>query len=448
MTGPLAGLTVPATGGQTVWLGQGAKSEAIIGNAQGTAFLRVDFYGVPLFLSTSEVIDLDAPLSARSFDVRPHFLSAVPVVCYIKSAFAETCWQHPEPGACVVLDDPLLRPRYGFLDYERMLGLMERLDFSTNVAFIPWNRNRSSGDTVRLFREHPGRFSLSVHGCDHTRGEYGSRDRNWLAWKSRQSLARMADLRRRTELPFDQVMVFPQGVFSETAMAVLKTEAFIGAVNSEVISADPEPRSITIGEFWDVAVMSYSDFPIFTRRYPWAGVENFAFDILLGKPCLVNIHHNDCHDDYHCVTECITQLNRLNARLHWTNLTDVVRRSYRLRALPSGGMEAEIYGNEARLENSAAEKKLFRVSKRESAPGGIREILADGRPVKWTSTGKGVSFEIELEPHGSSVVRLVYREVPVNGSPVESLYYRMHVRARRYMSEWRDNVLRRKAYSE
>ena len=80
-------------------------------------------------------------------------------------------------------------------------------------------------------------------------------------------------------------------------MAVLKRGDFIGTVNSEVISTDPQPRPITIADYWNVAVMNYSDFPIFTRRYPWAGVENFAFDILLGKPCLVVVHHNDCHDD-------------------------------------------------------------------------------------------------------------------------------------------------------
>ena len=62
-------------------------------------------------------------------------------------------------------------------------------------------------------------------------------------------------------------MVFPQGVFSEAAMSALKHTDLIGAVNNDTISADPQPRAITISELWDIAVMGYGNFPIFTRRY-------------------------------------------------------------------------------------------------------------------------------------------------------------------------------------
>ena len=49
--------------------------------------------------------------------------------------------------------------------------------------------------------------------------------------------------------------------------------------------------------------MRYSSFPIFTRRYPWEGIENFAFDILLGKPALIVIHHDYCSDGYDRLTD-------------------------------------------------------------------------------------------------------------------------------------------------
>ena len=51
-------------------------------------------------------------------------------------------------------------------------------------------------------------------------------------------------------------------------MSALKRTDLIASVNNDIISADPRPRAITISDVWDIAVMRYSNFPIFTRRYP------------------------------------------------------------------------------------------------------------------------------------------------------------------------------------
>jgi hypothetical protein len=44
----------------------------------------------------------------------------------------------------LVIDDPLLKPRYGFLKFLPFLRLMQRHDFATSIAFIPWNWRRSA----------------------------------------------------------------------------------------------------------------------------------------------------------------------------------------------------------------------------------------------------------------------------------------------------------------
>ncbi|MDR3458978.1 MAG: hypothetical protein P4N60_16140 [Verrucomicrobiae bacterium] len=426
----------------------GTSAVKIISSANGAVFVRTEFHDVPVFLSTGDLIDVDAPLAGRVFDVRPHFLSAVPVVLYVKWAFADACWQPAETPACLVIDDPLLRRRYGFLNYQHLLNLMERVNFSTSIAFIPWNWNRSARKTVRLFQAHPERFSLSIHGCDHTGGEYGSRNRDRLAWKSRQAVQRMARHRAKTGVPHDHVMVFPQGVFSGAAMAALKQEEFIGVVNSEVISADPPARPVTVADYWDVAVMNYSDFPIFTRRYPWAGVENFAFDILLGKPCLVVVHHNDCHDGCRHVVAFMEKLNGLNAKLRWTNLAEVIRRSFRQREISPGIMAVEMYGSEVRVENLSAEKKLFRFSKRESAPAAIREIRVSGQAVNWSAAAGRVAFEFWLAPGESRTVTISFKEHAGDGFAGESLRYRVKAMVRRYLCEVRDNYIMRKSFSQ
>ncbi len=143
----------------------------IISLGHGAVFLKFEYKGVPVFLSTSrKIIDLAAELTTQNFDVREHFLSAVPLVLYIKWAFAETCWNAPESNACLIIDDPLLKPTHGFIDFQELLSLMKRHKFSTNIAFIPWNWRRSAPEVVRLFKENPGDVTRSrstaaiIHG--------------------------------------------------------------------------------------------------------------------------------------------------------------------------------------------------------------------------------------------------------------------------------------------
>src|SRR5437667_7156501 len=187
----------------------------IISLGHGAIFLKLEYKGVPIFLSTSrEIIDIDAELTSQNFDIREHFLRAVPLVLYIKWAFAETCWNAPKTNACLVIDDPVLKSRHGFVNFQELLSLMKQHNFSTNIAFIPWNWRRTTPKVTRLFRENPENYSLSVHGCDHTRAEFGSSDRHRLYWKAQQALKRMNQHSDITGIPYDQVMVFPQGIFS------------------------------------------------------------------------------------------------------------------------------------------------------------------------------------------------------------------------------------------
>jgi hypothetical protein len=162
-------------------------------------------------------------------------------------------------------------------------------------------------------------------------------------------------------------------------MSALKHSGLIAAVNSDVISSDSQPRAVTISEVWDIAVMGYSDFPIFTRRYPWEGIENFAFDILLGKPCVISIHHDFCSDHCEHLVDFVERLNALNCPLKWRSLGEVVRRSLRHREVLPNEVEVEIYGTEARVENTSLQAKRFVIKRRECAPSTIREIQADRR---------------------------------------------------------------------
>jgi hypothetical protein len=418
------------------------KFSPLIAAGKGGVFWKFYYEGVSVFLCTSpKVIDLDAAFGPRNFDIRDHFMAAVPWVLYLKWAFPKTCWSAPETNACLVIDDPLLKPKYGFVNFQSLLRLMERRNFSTNIAFIPWNWRRSSSKVVRLFQDNPESFSLSVHGCDHTGSEFGTTDTGTLARKANQAVDRMRRHADITGIRHDPVMVFPQGVFSRAAMRVLKQKGFIAAVNSETQSIDSEGQAMPISAWWSGAITDYDSFPLFTRRYPSEGIENFAFDALLGKPCLIVIHHDFCHDRNRSLMNFIDQLNSLKRPLKWRSLGEVIRRSYRQRQLADGGVEVEMFGAELTLENELNRARRFIVSRRESDPGTIRRIVAGAEEVAWNHAAGCIRFELEIAPGQMKRIALEFHNYAGESRSFETPRYRVKTLIRRYLCEVRDNYV-------
>jgi len=418
----------------------GESLTPLIAGEDKAAFLKLNCNGLPVFVSSERLIDIDAELTTFNFDVRDHFFSAVPLVSYIRWAFPQSSWHAPEASACLIIDDPLLKPTHGFVDFQELLSLMKRQNFSTNIAFIPWNWRRSVPEVVRLFRENPEHFSLSVHGCDHTRAEFGSPSQQRLYWKARQALERMNRHQAITGISHDPVMVFPQGVFSEAAMSALKRTNLIASVNNDIISADPRPRAITISDVWDIAVMRYT-FPLFTRRYPWEGIENFAFDALLGKPAIAVIHHDYCSDHCARLVNFIEQLNALPCAPTWRNLGEVVRRSCRQKEDSPGAVEVEMYGTELRIENRFGQSKRFLIRRRECEPSAIQRICTDAQEIAWRQTNGRIDFEIELNPGENRVIKIKFHDLAGKEHNRDNLPYRLKTTLRRYLCEARDNYV-------
>jgi len=335
----------------------------------------------------------------------------------------------------------LLKTTYGFVHFRKLLSLMQRYKFSSNIAFIPWNWRRSDPQVARLFRENPEHYSISVHGCAHTKGEFGSNDFQILDGKARRALTQMDRHESVTGIRHDRVMVFPQGVFSEAAMKVLKGTDFIAAVNNDTISADREPRTITIADVWDTAVMTYGNFPLFTRRYPWSGIENFAFDSLLGKPVVIVIHHDFCRDQCARLIDFMDRLNSLACRLTWRSLGELVKRSCRQRSLSEELVEVEMYATELRIENPSAHSKRFLIKRREADPSTIKEVCAGVRSVSWESSGEGIQFAVDLEAREAVMIRVRFHELVAEGDGTDNLPDRAGIMLRRYLCEFRDNYV-------
>jgi len=182
-------------------------------------------------------------------------------------------------------------------------------------------------------------------------------------------------------------------------------------------------------------------FPLFSRRYPWEGIENFAFDALLGKPAIAVIHHDYCSDHCARLVNFVQQVNALQCGPTWRNLGDVVRRSCRQREVSSGNVEVEMYGTELRIENRSDQPKRFLIRRRECEPSAIERICIDSQEVGWQTVDGQINFEIGLNPGEEQMVKIRFHDLAGIGFKRDNLLYRVKAMLRRYLCEVRDNYV-------
>ncbi len=444
----MAGLQVSCRLGKEDAVLAGAISDgrsriaSIISAGDLPVFVRCQHSDAPIFFTTSsQMIDIDQPVGRGFYDVKEHFCSVVPLVMFLRSMFPDVLWRPQEHGACLIIDDPLLKLRYGFCDFAKLRDLMERHRFTTNIAFIPWNWRRTSPAAADFFRGQPGLFSLSIHGCDHIAGEFGAASLEVLDNRARLAQSRMRNHEGRTGIQYDPVMVFPQGVFSSKCPQVLKHNGFLAAVNTETVPVDSQNAQTRIRDVWDLAIMCYGGFPIFTRRYASHGLENFAFDLLLGKPCLIVAHHDSFKDGGAGLIELIEKLRALNCSLRWHRLGEVVRGACRRRTTGRGAEEVEMYGTELRIDNSSDQTIEVKVRKRESQADLVAEILCDEKPVMWATEVEHLVFGERILPRSEKHFKIIYRNQIHAVMSGRSLRYEISVAVRRVLSELRDDCL-------
>lgn len=452
VTGPMSGLEFSARLRSEDRVLAGVADEepgasTVISAGGAPVFVRLHYGSTPVFVcSSSYMIDLDQAVKRSYYDVKDHFCSVVPLLMFVRLMFPDGAWQPQELGACLIIDDPLLKPRYGSCDFEILLDLMRQYGFTTNIAFIPWNWRRTSHADSDFFRNELAHFSISIHGCDHTGAEFGETSPMVLSNKARLAQSRMKNHEARTGLHHDPVMVFPQGVFSSACPQVLKGNGFLAAVNTETAPTDSQGIDTRIRDVWDVAIMRYGCFPIFTRRYAHHGLENFAFDLLLGKPCLIVAHHDFFKDDCVALIELIEKLGSLNCHLHWRSLGEVLRRACRRRLNGAGEEEVEMYGNELLMHNPSNQMVKVHIRKRENELNLIAEVRSDRKPIMWTAETDHFACEEEIEPHSERHLQVVYRERDPLEKMNRSLRFELSVAGRRILSEFRDDYLSRNRF--
>jgi hypothetical protein len=391
------------------------------------------------FLAGVELADLDA-------NMRPELLSnafsqLIPPAMFIRYAFREECWAPSRHYATLIIDDPLLQKKYGFLDFESLLGLMDKDKFHTCIAFIPHNWRRNASRIIRIFRERPDRFSICFHGNDHTAGEFATKDPGLLNAMVTVAEERMAVHDKQTGVPCDKVMVFPQGKFSLNAMNVLKARNFLAAVNSGAYALD-EDVHFTLAEILEPAILEYGGFPLFLRKYVRKiASEDIAFDLFFGKPVFI-VEHHEIFGDPASLTELTSRIYSRAPEIIWSNLSTAIQNSYLTRRAPDGTLEVRAYANGGTIENISDSPMRCRVEWTGPNKTPVQGVLLDGMPrPDAQSDDKGVRLSFDLPPGGSRSFSVVYRNDYGLSDANNKLQYTAKAFLRRRLSELRDNHL-------
>lgn len=392
-----------------------------------------------LFLASEDVADLDAEIGDTPLS--EYFSRLLPHAMALRHVFGEESWRPTGERAAVIIDDPLLRESYGFLNFESLRRLMNRHRFHTTLAFIPHNYRRSSPKTARMFRENPDKFGLCFHGNDHTGAEFASTDTTHLNTMLQVAEDRMRMHHVITGLECNRVMVFPQGKFSLEAMRVLRSRNFHAAVNT-VPHPLEYPVQLTISELAQPAVLRYGGFPLFLRKpIRETQTHDIAFNLFFGRPVLIVEHHDvfQCPDS---VAEAADRINSVAPEICWSDLAQAVDGATLTRRTPDGVHHIRAYSGATRIHNPSGSSQRFAV---EWSHAGqyprVDQVLQNGvRIPSFEVDDNRIGISVEMAPGDSQTFSVVYRnEQPVRGQ----LGFRWAAKAflRRRLSEIRDNHL-------
>lgn len=392
-----------------------------------------------LFLASDDVADIDAHAGYAPLD--EHFSRFMPHAMALRYIFGEECWHPVESHASIIVDDPLLRPNYGFLNFETLLRLAKEHSFHTSIAFIPHNFRRNSKRILRIFKENPEHFSICYHGNDHTESEFACHDADFLNTALAIAEKRMKLQHEATGLRCDKVMVFPQSEFSAGAMHVLKSRNFSAAVSSAWHPLG-QPVLPPLRDLCQPAMLRYGGFPLFGRNSArYTRSQDIAFNVFFGKPTLTGEHH-DTFENVQYLVEGVGRVNAVAPGISWSNLETAVSRSHLQRRALDGTIQIRAYCSTVAVVNDSRSVERFSIGwgqPDQCFP--FERVLREGTPFPGVEVDDaGICAIAELPPGSSQTFSVVYR----NGhATAESLGFRWNAKAflRRRLSEIRDNHL-------
>lgn len=424
-------------------LANGSPAEIILSLDRSPAFVLVKTGQASVFIwTTNTVFDALRPLAAeKEFERVPD--QYIPAMIFLRHTCGDGCWHNPTPGAGLVIDDPLLKKSYGFIDFSKLLESARRRKYHVTLAFIPWNHWRSSPARARMFVDYADCFSICAHGCDHTNREYGSADYEDLLGRNFMASQRMGRHRERTGVASEPLMVCPQEQYSLEAMrAFADSRQFVGLCCTACMPRNLPAPQIRGADLLLPAQDSFFGFPVFKRHY-WTDISIFAMALFLGKPAILVEHHEFFRDGPAGAEKFVSELAALRPDLQWTSLAETARRTHWRRRLSAERHEVRFFTDDFKLEHGADTPAEYRLLRRVPETSLVRRVTANGQEIPFAHEGDSLGFDLRPDARQSLQVRVEVAPVRPHKEYSHGLKYQAAVAFRRGLSEFRDNVIAR-----
>ena len=401
----------------------------------------------PVFAVTA-MSPVDKVESSGAAPLQESFSSVAGLLIFLRKAAGERIWHTPAYYANLTVDDPWLTEPYGNLGYEALLHEMEKHNFHTTIAFVPWNFDRSEPQVVSLFHDHADRFSISIHGNNHNHrefGEYGTQPLNRQRDNIEQALARMEQFRRVTGLPYDRVMVFPHAVAPTETLDALKEHNYWATVNSENVplgSTVPNDPLFPLTP-WTLAFKGFPSVKRVSAEMP-VSATNIAINAFLGNPQLFYVHQEFFEDKIDAFNATADEINRLEPTIQWKSLGYIVRHLYLTRLRSDQDYDVLAISPNLELVNPTDRRVVFHVHKPEESIPPF-SVVVNGSPISCQMAPNEIRFDVTLEPKQSTDIEISYGRDPTFTSVDISKRSALITMDRR-LSDFRDRQLSRSTF--
>ena len=411
VTDQLTGLEIPSPGDDAFYF-TGANSslvKAIISLHNGTevapVFLEVEVNQQRTFLLCKKRPP-HKEVEGAAESTETVFAEVAPVMIFAKYCAGDRGWHALHHDANLTIDDPWLREPYGHLDYKGLLTEMETHNFHTTIAFVPWNYDRSEQSVVALFRSHPERFSISVHGDNHDHKEFDDYESKSLSLQIaalRQSVARMEKFQALTGIPYDKVFVFPHNIGSERILEQLKTFNFDATINSLSVPMDRTRPASSLFTLRPVT-LSFGDFPS-VARYGAAmpsPTSFIAINEFLDNPIFFYGHQDLFAKGIGAFDGVADDVNRIAPDTRWCSLGEMAKHLYLVRLRDDANYDVLAFSSNLGLDNTSGRNSVFYIQKPESIVSAIASVSVEGRPVPFQFDGGVLRMSVAI-PAGDLV---------------------------------------------
>ena len=382
------------------------------GERIGAVLVRVKTDDAELFF-VPQMEPFDKSWMGRPDSLSKAFSSLAPFVLFLSYAAGDYAWHSDGHYANLTIDDAWLTQPYGRLDYPALLAEMERHHFHTTIAFIPWNFDRSEPALIALFRAHPERFSICVHGNNHTHREFGDYAAHPLREQIadiKQGVARMERFRALTGIPYDRFMVFPHAVAPEETFGALKTYGFLGTANSSNVPVGASfPTDPTF--LLRPSTVAYANL-LSLSRYPTGGDIpglEIAIQSFLGNPLLFHGHQDLFEKGIGAFNGFADLVNQVQPTTQWVSLGEIARHSHLVRRREDGGVDVRMFSNEMDLRNPSGGDAIFYIQREESLSSAIRSLTVDGAPAAFENSRGRLTLRLIVPARQVRTLRIVYQ---------------------------------------